>query len=136
MLLALTVSICLIVGVGILASWYFNHNSPISISVIISAIVTFFGLLYLTSPEQEVWLLTDKSMRTAIAGAIVIEYLTLIGIVAFITNEPEKISPVSKKLLTSFTAIVAVVIAFYFSSTTYKEIKEAEFKISTTSSAL
>ena len=134
-LTGLALLVCMIIGLGIWSSWRFNHNSPISIAIVISAIVSFFGLLYLGSLDQEAWKFTDRSMRTAIAGAIVIEYLALVGIVAFFTKGPEELPPISKKIITSFTAIVAVVIAFYFGSTTYIEVKESELNSGTSSSS-
>lgn len=63
-------------------------------------------------------------MRSAIAGSIVIEYITLIALVAFFRESPDEIHPVTQMMINNFTTIVGIVIAFYFGSSAYVQAKK------------
>jgi hypothetical protein len=88
------------------------------------AIVSFFGLYKLSLPSEETAQDREASLRFAIAGSIVIEYLVLVGIVAFFKQGPDELPPITNTLITSFTTIVGVVIAFYFGSSAYVQGKQ------------
>ncbi|MEM9160303.1 MAG: hypothetical protein AAGB46_14760 [Verrucomicrobiota bacterium] len=62
-------------------------------------------------------------MRSAIAGAIVIQYLTLVATVAYFNKPLEEVHPLTQMVLTNFTTIVGIVIAFYFGSSAYLQKK-------------
>jgi hypothetical protein len=64
-------------------------------------------------------------MRHAIAAAILATYIDIVGSVAFFkavekTDQPE----ITQTMLTSFTAIVGIVIPFYFGSSAYIRVQE------------
>ncbi len=80
-------------------------------------VISFFGLLVLCQTNEERWKITADTMRTAIAGTIVIVYLVLVGTVAFISKG--KMAEITRTMITNFTAIVGIVIAFYFGSSAY-----------------
>jgi hypothetical protein len=60
-------------------------------------------------------------MRTAMAGAIVVEYLTLVGTLAFFVQG--QMSPIAQTMLTSFTSVVGIVIAFYFGASAFVQVQ-------------
>jgi hypothetical protein len=81
----------------------------------------FVGMLALSQVPNHTWQLTETSMRTAIASAIVAEYLALISMVTFSVGGPEQLSPIARTLVSSFTSIVGIVIAFYFGASAFVE---------------
>jgi hypothetical protein len=53
---------------------------------------------------------------------------SLIGIVAFFKEGPEKMPIITQTMLSNFTAVVGVVIAFYFGSSAYIQSKKQSKK--------
>lgn len=111
--------ITLLTSLGAYLSVRWDSNGPFIVVVVATAAISFVSLLVLTQSDKERWELTEGSMRTAIAGTIVIVYLVLVGIVAFFTHGPEKLPAISETMVTSFTTIVGVVVAFYFGASAY-----------------
>lgn len=99
-------------------SAYLDTDTPLSIAVIAAALIAF---AFFISPQQSDEPKDEGRLRRAIAGAIVVEYLVLVGIVAFFGRGPEQLPPITQSLISSFTTIVGVVIAFYFGSSAYVE---------------
>jgi len=81
------------------------------VSAGIYAFAFFFSLSQAHSDENAV---LRGSLRGAIAAGVVVEYLVLVGIVAFFNRGPERLPPITESLISSFTTIVGIVIAFYF----------------------
>ena len=67
-------------------------------------------------------------MRFAIAGSIVIEYIVLVGIVGFFKEGPEELPIITQIILSNFTSVVGVVIAFYFGSSAYLQARQKQGK--------
>jgi hypothetical protein len=116
----------LLVGMHALAAWLaqrWKMEAPLSVAVIATAVIVFVGLLAVTQEKSGRWELTDAGMRTAIAGTIVLEYLVLVAIVAFFRPEmgTAQLPAISTTLVTNFTTIVGIVIAFYFGASAYVE---------------
>jgi hypothetical protein len=61
---------------------------------------------------------SDERLRSAIAASATLTYLVLVGTVGLFTTGGQ-IPPISQMLLTSFTATVGVIIAFYFGASAY-----------------
>jgi hypothetical protein len=114
----------LIVAVNAIAT-YVSHrtesNTAHSVSIIATAVISFVGLLALTQPQKGIWDITEAHMRTAIAGTIVVEYLVLVATVAFLKGGAEALPPITQTLISNFTSIVGIVIAFYFGASAYIE---------------
>ena len=60
-------------------------------------------------------------MRTAMAGAIVVEYLTLVGTLAFFVQG--ELPPIAQTMITNFTTVVGIVIAFYFGASAFVQLQ-------------
>jgi hypothetical protein len=91
----------------------------VSAATVATAIVTFFGVLRLEAKEKSIRI-SDQRLRSAIAASSVVTYLVLIASAGLFTfTQGAEMPEVSRTLLTSFTATVGVIIAFYFGSSAY-----------------
>jgi hypothetical protein len=81
----------------------------------------FFCLLILCQTGEERWKITGESMRTAMAGAIVVEYLALVGTLAFFVQG--EMPPIAQTMITNFTTVVGIVIAFYFGASAFVQLQ-------------
>lgn len=82
-------------------------------------ILTFFGFLWFISTLNN-GALPDQGLRTSITIAVVTVYLVIVGEVAFFAKSIE-LSEITNQMLTSFTSIVGVVVAFFFGASAYVE---------------
>jgi len=115
----------LIILIGLAVWKYFDKDAVfLNLVVICVALVTYFGFLMLGEAMGGDWAVNKGGMRTAITASIVTVYLVLIGLVAFMTAGPEKLLPITDTMLTSFTSIVGIVLAFYFGSSAYVQVQE------------
>jgi peptidoglycan biosynthesis protein MviN/MurJ (putative lipid II flippase) len=114
-------TITILSAVGTYLSFHWDNNGPFIVVAIATAATCFFGLLFLTQTNDEQWQITEETMRTAIAGTIVVVYLVLVGTVAFFVAGPKgsDVPAITHTMVTSFTTIVGIVIAFYFGTTAY-----------------
>lgn len=100
---------------------FFDTDAPQSVSVIGAGLISF-ALAYSWGREGSGANTSNESaLRSAIACAIVVQYLTLVSIVAFFSSAPEnqRLPAITQTLISSFTTIVGVVIAFYFGASAY-----------------
>ena len=111
--------IILLSAAGAYLSVYWDNNGPFIVVAVGTAVTCFFGLLTLTQTNEGRWELTEESMRTAIAGTIVVVYLVLVGIVAFFVVGPRELPGITQTMVTNFTTVVGIVIAFYFGASAY-----------------
>ena len=93
----------------------------LSLALIAVALITFFGVLGSASPQDT---------RGAITISVVTVFLILVSQVAFYSVVPKKESlefqPISQAMITSFTAIVGIVIPSYFGASAYIHVKAVE----------
>jgi uncharacterized BrkB/YihY/UPF0761 family membrane protein len=91
----------------------------LSLALIAVALITFFGVLGNTSPQDP---------RGAITISVVTVFLILVSQVAFYSLVPKEenlaFQPISQAMITSFTAIVGIVIPFYFGATAYENVND------------
>lgn len=104
------VSATIVVNVlAVIARFRFETHAPLGLAVGMTAMFAFVGMLALSQAPNHTWQVTETSMRTAIASAIVAEYLALISMVTFSVGGPEQLSPMAQTLVSSFTSIVGIV---------------------------
>lgn len=101
-----------------------NHMAFLSFSVSAVGILTFFGLLWSFSATNS-GVLGEQSLRTSITVAVITVYLIIVGEVAFFTAKTD-LAKITDVMLTSFTSIVGVVVAFFFATSAYVEVKKRE----------
>ncbi|MFN2161379.1 MAG: hypothetical protein ACK2UN_04820, partial [Candidatus Promineifilaceae bacterium] len=115
----------LIVLIGLTVWKYFDKDAVfLNLVVICVAIVTYFGFLILGQAIGGDCAINKGGMRTAITAAIVTVYLVLVGLVAFMTKGPEELPQITETMLTNFTSILGVVLAFYFGASAYIQVQE------------
>lgn len=112
--------------IGLPAGWILDSDMPFSIVVAGTGLIAFFGLYDISLPDNPTTQDKESSLRFSIAGSIVIEYLVLVGIVAFFNEGPEEMPLITQTMLTNFTSVVGVVVAFYFGSSAYIQAKKAK----------
>lgn len=108
---------------GAFSSYAIGFDYPWGIAVLTSGIFVFFLLLSRPSSDSN-----ETKLRSAIAGGVVVQYLVLVGTVAFFEQGPKQLPPITQTLITSFTSIVGIVIAFYFGSSAYVEARRKRKK--------
>jgi len=100
-----------------------NGNVFLALALVAVALITFFGFLqYGTSTED---------LRTAITIALITVYIVLVCLVAFfglVEKKNVELDPLTKAMITSFTAIIGIVIPSYFGATAYIQASEERTK--------
>ncbi len=113
---------------GLIGTDFYHNIKFLSFATIAVAFITFFGLLHIGMQAKQSSSLTDQDMRTAITASIIVTYLAITGMAAFFGGNfaEQMLPPISEMLLTNFTTVVGIVIAFYFGSTAYLDKKNRE----------
>jgi uncharacterized membrane protein len=120
-MLVSVIVILALLGGGIALERILNNTRPIALATVAAALITFFVFASTMQGSPTAGLSPESRLRTAMASALVVEYVVLVGISAFIRQGPEKLLPLTATLLTSFTATIGVVVAFYFGASAYVE---------------
>jgi hypothetical protein len=95
-------------------------NAPVSFSSIAAAVITFFWLTPGSRASAAHTSADEGLQRRAIASAVLILYLILVGTFAF-WRQDQTMAEESKLLLNNFTTTVGIVIVFYFGASAYVE---------------
>src|SRR5438132_393042 len=103
--------------IAVAAMRIMNSNAPLGLAAGLTALVAFVGMLMLAQEPDGPWRLSESAMRTAIASAFIAEYIALVSMVAF-SKESGSLPDVGKTLVTNFTQLVGVVVAFFLASYT------------------
>jgi hypothetical protein len=122
-IVAVATLILAIVAAGLIVNHVSDSRAPLAFCAIAAAIITFFSFVSDLRVSSFQTTLDEGALRRAIAASIVVEYLVLLGMFAFWEGGSETLPPVTQALVTSFTTVVGVVIAFYFGSAAYIEAK-------------
>ena len=98
----------------------YTSRAPLAFGTVAVGVITFF---YFALSDRSSATDGGERFRNAIASAIVIQYLVMVGFTGyFVTTEQKaQLDPITSSLITSFTSIVGIVIAFYFGSSAYVE---------------
>lgn len=110
-----------LVGAGIGCAAIYDQRAWLSFSMAALAVVTFFWLMQLWRGQPGVEHSLEHVVRRAIACSAVVLYLASVGIVLFYApvSGEEKLHPATELMLSNFTMLVGVIIAFYFGSSAY-----------------
>ncbi len=95
------------------------------VSSMIIALVTFFGLLTVSESSGKGWGLNKGTMRGAIAATILVVYLFVLSMSAFVPYK-EEMPPMMSTMMDSFTTIVSIMIPFYFGASAYVQGRSME----------
>ena len=126
----LALLILTIIGISLFLVSWLKNPSPLAFGTVAAGILTFFNAQGTTTSSGHFAGSADERLRSAIASAVVVQYLVLVGLVTYFTNEDAfgKLLPITQSLLASFTATVGIVIAFSFGASAYVEGKRIEAK--------
>jgi hypothetical protein len=114
-----------IIAVGLyLHDQYDNWRVPLAFSVIAAALITFFWFVSWKPSRSSGSASEEGVMRRAITASIVVEYLILVGLFVFWKSDATTLPAITQVFVTNFTAVVGIVIAFYFGTSAYVEAKE------------
>jgi hypothetical protein len=106
--------VAFLVGVAV-SRWVPNtEGAVLAMTIGAVGIIFFVSLMFLSHNLAGGSGLTDFDVRTAIAGAVTVVYLTVLPILVFSAVEP---SPAATRLLDAFTTLASVVAGFYFGGT-------------------
>ncbi|MEU5418758.1 hypothetical protein ACH4UT_28585 [Streptomyces sp. NPDC020799] len=105
-----------------------RYNADVGLMATAGAIapVTLTGIWYYEtrySPKGPA-----EAMRDAIAAAFVLLYLTIAGWASFLpptTDTKESVSPLTRDVMSNFSTLTGVVVAFYFGANTVGKIAES-----------
>ena len=117
------------IGAALFLASSWGTQSPLAFVTAAVAIISFFGFLILTQIPGRKWVLAESHVRTAITASIVIEYLTMLALVTFLQQGAESLPAITQTLVTNFTTIVGVVIAFYFGASAFIQARSQEHAI-------
>ena len=119
------------VGAPFFDVWYVRYvfhpsapDIPLQAGAALIAVVTFVGVWLIQRLRPNVGPVSE--MRDAIAAAVVVVYLVILGWSSFFPtiskSSGETLNPLTSTFITNFTALTGIVIGFYFTSTAATQI--------------
>jgi hypothetical protein len=93
----------------------------VSVTAFSIGVVTFFGITHLNRSTDARGVFRDETLRTAIAGSLVVTYLFIVCFSAFVKSA-ETAGMVTREFIQSFSQVISVTIAFYFGATAATQI--------------
>jgi hypothetical protein len=115
-----------VVAICVVLASRLDNDAPLSFGTAAAGIITFFHFVAVgRRTRQGEPASGEGSFRRAIAGAIIVEYIVLVGIVAYFKRPQEALPAITQALVTNLTTVVGIVIAFYFGSSAYVEASRA-----------
>jgi len=103
--------------ISVIAVVYLKLSAGLfAIGAISIALCTFFGFLLIEVRSNSEIKFSSESFRIAITSSVIVVYLYVVGLTIFFRSWSENIQPLTQTMITNFTTIVGVVIAFYFTS--------------------
>ena len=113
----------------VLISLWRKNDMWLAVPVVGAGLIVFAGCILATHELGVVWIASSEHIRATIAVSIVVEYMALVGVVAFFHWSQQSgdnifIPQVTQTLVTNFTSIVGIVIAFFFGASAYVQTRE------------
>jgi hypothetical protein len=115
-------SIIVLLILCMIAQITIGNDITYAVTVVGAGLIVLSICIITTHESGITWITSPEHIRAKIAVSIVVEYMVMVGIVAFFHgwgNDP--VPQVTQTLITNFTSIVGVVIAFFFGTSAYIE---------------
>jgi hypothetical protein len=93
--------------------------APFCIAVIGAGVLTFSACVSNAQSNGKSWIADSGNVRTTIAVSLLVEYMVMVGIAAFIQQGSKELPQITQTILTSFTTVLGVIITFYFGASAY-----------------
>ena len=107
--------ILLLLALCIPASIYLKNDMWLAIPVVGAGLIVIAVCIVLAHESGVIWISSAEHIRATIAISIVTEYMVLVGVVAFFHGWRDvNVPTVTQTLVTNFTSIGGVVVAFFF----------------------
>jgi Na+/proline symporter len=105
----------------------FASDAVLTVSMAAIAIITFFGFVWLANETGGPLALHKEGMRLAIVASVIVVDLVMVttGVFAF---GDQSLNDKAQALLNQFNTIVGIVVAFYFGSSAYVQVRKKEDK--------
>lgn len=118
-------SILVIVAIAGPLFWSFRlipeSDFVVSVTAFTIGIITFFGITDLNRSTEDSKVFREENLRTAIAGSLIVTYLFIVCFTAFVRTA-DTAGTVTREFIQSFSQVISVTIAFYFSATAATQI--------------
>jgi len=103
-----------------------NFGLPI-FAIVATGVSTFYGVLLYALSRNGGAGVRDGHIRPAIAAGLTTMYIVLVGFGVFIVNTDKNqvIDELARHLVTSFSSVIGVVIAFYFGAEAFVETRRS-----------
>jgi hypothetical protein len=120
--IGLVIFIAVILAGALLWDYAAGTLAPVSWAVAVSAVATFFTMLFALPPRGQI---TKSGTRNAITGTFIVTYFMLLGLFVFFHSDKD-VSPITNTLVTNFTFLMGVVIASHFGTSTYEKVAQVK----------
>ena len=106
---------CIVAGLSIASFWYGEMIGNIGWSIAGVGMITFFGMLAISSYHSLHAPNTTGTMRKAIASSMISVYVVVLALL-FSGNLPNLENEASMTLMENFSYVIMTIIGFYFGS--------------------
>jgi len=106
---------CIVAGLAIVSFWYGSMIDNISWSIAGVGMITFFGMLAISSYHSLHNPNSTGTMRKAIASSMISVYVVVLSLL-FSGNLPSLENEASMTLMENFSYVITTIIGFYFGS--------------------
>lgn len=128
----IVITLVIVIIAPVITDFYNGHKAPMAGAVAVAGLVTFGSVLYYLTSIKNYSI--PESVRHTIASTFLIVYLLLVTYNTFfngcgpnVTN-CSAVTGVTSTLLSNFTTLAGVVVAFYFGSITIEKVTENRIK--------
>lgn len=83
--------------------------------------ITFFGFIFVGYDLEGKPAIHPSTIRTAITVSVIMVYLFVVSLTIFLREWSDNLDPLPQLMVSNFTTMVGVIIAFYFTSSAYIE---------------
>ncbi|MBI5841253.1 MAG: hypothetical protein HZB19_14235 [Chloroflexi bacterium] len=97
-------------------------NVILSLMLVAVGLVTFYGTIGMGVNKKD-RKLSKYDLRLAIVLSLITVYIVLVGTVVFFKKGGE-LPPIAQTMITHFTTVIGVVIAFYFGAEAYEAVNK------------
>jgi hypothetical protein len=118
-ILVISILVFLVISLGLWLAVKTNIPAFFVWTAISIGIIVFFGFIWIGLNSQKKFEYDTSNIRTTLTSSIIIVYLFIVCLTIFFREWSDKLDPLPQAMISNFTTIVGVVIAFYFTSSAY-----------------
>jgi hypothetical protein len=123
-MMAFALVIIVITSTCVWLDWFVGSPWPLSVALVTTAILSFMSCIFMSEMHGRTWISEPSDIRATIAVSLIIEYAVLVGLVVPFTGGAERLPAITQTVITSFSSILGVIIAFFFGTSAYVQAQE------------